>query len=189
MYRLTLLNFDLNGAAELPTGRGPTGKRGRPAGKRGPSGGRARPVGVVRRWIKALPAGRRQHGPAAGRIRGALLAWSNGGLRGCRRGGANMGWRRAGVGAPCWRDPTVDQGFAGGAAPTWAGAGRDLRRPVGVARRWGKGLPAGRRQHGPAAGVIKGESDVDALVFPPHASTPLSELMHEYPFFHPMHHF
>ena len=97
-----------------------------------------RPVGVARRWIKALPAGWRQHGPASGGIRGA---------------------------------------------------GRDSGRPVGVVRQWIKALPAGRRQHGPAPGVIKGESDVDALVFPPHASTPLSELMHEYPFFHPMYHF
>ena len=132
LYRLTLLNFDLNGPAELPAGKGSTRKRGRPAGKRGPFGGRARPVGVARRWIKALPAGRRQHGAAAGEIRG---------------------------------------------------------RPVGVARRWDKGLPAGRLQQGSAPDGRKGESDVDALVFPPHASTPLSELMHEYPFLHPMHHF
>ena len=90
---------------------------------------------------------------------------------------------------PCWRGPAVDQGFVGGAAPTWAGGERDSGRPVGVARRWIKALPAGRRQHGPAPSGIKGESDVDALVFPPHASTPLSELMHEYPFLHPMHHF
>ena len=43
----------------------------------------------------------------------ALLAWPDGGIRGCRRGGANMGRRRAGFGASCWRGPTVDQGFAG----------------------------------------------------------------------------
>ena len=108
---------------------------------------------MVRRWIKALPAGRRQHGPAPGGIRGALLAW-----------------------------PAVDQGFVGGAAPTWAGGERDSGFPVGVARRWDKGLPAGRRQHGQAPGGVKGESDVDAFVFPPHSSTPLSELMHEYRF-------
>ena len=113
-YRLSLLNFDLNGAAEPLAVRGPTGKRGRPAGKRGPFGGRARPVGVARRWTKALLAGWRQHGPA------------------------------------------VDQGFAGGAAPTWVGAGRDSGCPVGVARRWIKALPAGRRQHGPAPGGIRG---------------------------------
>lgn len=94
-----------------------------------------------------------------------------------------------GKSTPCWRGPTVDQGFAGGTAPTGAGAEWDSGRPVGVVRRWIKALPAGRRQHGPAPGGIKGESDVDALVFPPHASTPLSELMHEYTFFHPMHHF
>ena len=83
----------------------------------------------------------------------------------------------------------MDQGFTGGTAPTWAGAERDSGFPVGVSRRWIKALSAGRRQHGSAASEIKGESDVDALVFPPHASTPLSELMHEYPFLHPMHHF
>lgn len=38
LYRLSLLNFDLNGAAERPTGRDPTGKRGRPPGRGGPSG-------------------------------------------------------------------------------------------------------------------------------------------------------
>ena len=108
---------------------------------------------MARRWGQGLPAGRRQHGQAPGGIRGALLAW-----------------------------PAVDQGFVGGAAPTWAGGERDSGFPVGVARRWDKGLPAGRRQHGQAPGGVKGESDVDAFVFPPHASTPLSELMHEYRF-------
>ena len=115
-----------------------------------------RPVGVARRWIKALPAGRRQHGPAPSGIRGSLLACPDGGIRLCRRGGANMGRRRARFGAPCWRGPTVDQGFVGGAAPTWAGAGWDSGRPVGVARRWIKALPAGRRQHGPAPSGIRG---------------------------------
>ena len=153
LCRLSLLNFDLNGAAEPPAGRGPTGKRGRPAGKRGPSG--------------------EEH---------ALLAWPDGGIRLCRRGGANMGRRWVGFGAPCWRGPTLNQGFAGGPAPTWAGGERESGFPVGVARRWIKALSAGRRQQGSAAGEIKGESDVDALVFPPHASTPLSELMHEYRF-------
>ena len=136
-----------------------------------------------------MPAGRRQQGQALSGIRGALLACPDGESRLRRRDGANMGRRRVGFGAPCWRGPTVDQGFAGGAAPTWAGDERDSGRPVGVVRRWIKALPAGWRQHGQAPGGIKGESDVDALVFPPHASTPLSELMHEYPFFHPMHHF
>ena len=103
-----------------------------------------------------MPAGRRQHGPAPSGIRGALLAWPDGGIRGCRRGGANMGRRRVGFGVPCWRGPTVDQGFVGGAAPTWAGAGWDSGRPVGVPRRWIKALSAGRRQHGPAPGGIRG---------------------------------
>ena len=127
LCRLSLLNFDLNGAAEPPAGRGPTGKRGRPAGKRGPSG--------------------EEH---------ALLAWPDGGIRLCRRGGANMGRRRAGFGVPCWRGPAVDQGFVGGAAPTGVGGERDSGRPVGVARRWIKALPAGRRQHGPAPSGIRG---------------------------------
>ena len=123
LYRLSLLNFDLNGAAELPAGRGPTGEEGQARREEGPFGGKStpcwrgptvdqgvaggaaptwaggerdsrRPVGVARRWIKALPAGRRQHGLAASGIRGALLAWPGGGLRLCRRGGANMGRRR-----------------------------------------------------------------------------------------------
>ena len=119
------------------------GKRVNPPGKRGPSGS----------WVGPPGAGYRSRPSAEV---GALLAWPDGVIRGCRRGGANMGRRRAEVGAPCWRGPTVDQGLAGGAAPTWAGAGRDSGRPVGVARRWDKGLPAGRRQHGPAPGGIRG---------------------------------
>ena len=111
-----------------------------------------------------------------------------GALRGRGEGPPGRGALR-GKSTPCWRGPAVDQGFVGGAAPTGVGGGWDSGRPVGVARRWTKALPAGRRQHGPAASEIKGESDVDALVFPPHTSTPLSELMHEYPFLHPMHHF
>ena len=48
-------------------------------------------VGVARRRIKALPAGRRQHGLAPGGIRGALLAWLDEELRLCGQGNANMG--------------------------------------------------------------------------------------------------
>ena len=80
---------------------------------------RAGLVGVARRRIKALPGGRRQHWC---RQRGkglALLAWPDEGLRLCRQGDANMGWRQAGFGAPCC-----------------------------VARRRSKALRAGRRQHG-----------------------------------------
>ena len=87
---------------------------------------------------------------------GALLAWPDGDIWLCRRGGANMIGRQAEFGAPCWRGPTVVYGFAGGAAPTWSAAGRDLRRPVGVARRWIKALPEGRRQHGRPPGGIWG---------------------------------
>ena len=47
-----------------------------------------------------------------------------------------------------------------GTAPTWAGAGRDSRRPVGVARRWDKALPAGRRQHGRQAGGIRADHTI-----------------------------
>ena len=65
-----------------------------------------------------------------------------------------MGGRQAGFGPACWRGPAVGKGFADGAAPTWAAAGRDLSRTVGVARRWDKALPAGRRQHGRPAGGI-----------------------------------
>ena len=44
----------------------------------------------------------------------------------------------------------------GGAAPTWAAAGRDSGRTVGVARRWDMDLPAGRRQLGRPPGGIWG---------------------------------
>ena len=115
-----------------------------------------RPVGVGRRWDMDLPAGQRQHGRPAGKIRGDLLAWPGGGIGICRRGGANMGGRRAGFGAACWRGPAVGYGIAGGAAPTWAAAGWDLGRSVGVARRWDMALPAGRRQHGRSPGEIRG---------------------------------
>jgi len=64
-------------------------------------------VGVVRRWDKALTAGQRQHGRPPGGIFAGLLAWPGGGIRLCRRGGANMGGRRAGFGPDCWRGPTV----------------------------------------------------------------------------------
>jgi len=114
-------------AAELPTGRGPTGeegqarrkegalreKRGRPAVKRGWPAGTRGPFGEegqARRDEGAL-RGRGAGPPGRGDPSGeehALLAWPGGGIRGCRRGGANMGWRRAEFGAPCWRGPTVD---------------------------------------------------------------------------------
>ena len=57
-----------------------------------------RPVGVARRWHKVLTAWRRQHGRPAGGIRAGLLAWPSGGIRLCRRGGANMDGCRAGFG-------------------------------------------------------------------------------------------
>lgn len=81
-------------------------------------------------------------------FRTALLAWPDEGLRLCRQGDANMGWRQAGFGAPCWRGSTEDKGFAGRATPTWAPAARERTGLVGVTRRWIKALPAGRRQHG-----------------------------------------
>ena len=115
-----------------------------------------RPVGVARRWYMALPAGQRQHGRPPVGILGALLAGPDGDIWLCRRGGANMIGRQAEFGAPCWRGPTVVYGFAGGAAPTWSAAGRNLGRPVGVARRWIKALPEGRRQHGRPPGGILG---------------------------------
>ena len=64
--------------------------------------------------------------------------------------------RRSGFLGPCWRGPTVIYGFAGGAAPTWSAAGRNLGRPVGVARRWYMALSAGRRQHDRPAGGFWG---------------------------------
>ena len=74
---------------------------------------RAELVGVARRRIKALPAGRRQHGRRQREKRRSLLAWPDGRQRLCREGDANMGWRQAGFGAPCWRGSTEDKGFAG----------------------------------------------------------------------------
>ena len=115
-----------------------------------------RPVGVARRWDRDLPAGRRQHGRPPGGIWGGLLAWPGGGIWHCRRGGANMGGRRVGFGAVCWRGPAVGYGFAGGPAPTWAVTGRDKGRSVGVARRWDMDLPPRQRQHGRMTGRIRG---------------------------------
>ena len=115
-----------------------------------------RPIGVARRCFKPLPAARRQHGRPPGRIRGGLLAWLGGASRLCRRQGANMGGRRAEFEAPCWRGPAGLQGFAGGKAPTWTAAERNSRRPVGVARRCFKALPAARRQHGRPPSGIRG---------------------------------
>ena len=76
------------------------------------------------------------------------MALPDGRQRLCREGDANMGWRQAGFGAPCWRGSTEDKGFAGRATPTWAPAARERTGLVGVARRRIKALPAGRRQHG-----------------------------------------
>ena len=69
---------------------------------------RAGLVGVARRWIKALRAGRRQHGRRQCGKGRALLACPDDGLRLCREGDANMGAGSAGKGGPCWRGPTVD---------------------------------------------------------------------------------
>ena len=109
---------------------------------------RAGLVGVARRWIKALRAGRRQHGRRQCRKGRALLAWPDGGLRLCGQDDANMGAGSAGKGGPCWRTPTMDYGFAGRVTPTWVPAARERAGLVGVARRWIKALRAGRRQHG-----------------------------------------
>ena len=132
--------------------RGPTKEQGS-AGRATPtwapaSREKAELVGVARRRIKALQAGRRQHGRRQRGKGRALLAWPDGGLRLCGQDDANMGAGSAGKGGPCWRAPTMDYGFASRATPTWAGARRDSGRPVGVARRRIKALRAGRRQHG-----------------------------------------
>ena len=65
-------------------------------------------VGVTRRWIKALPAGRRQHGRRQGGKRRILLAWPDGRQRLCQQGDANMGAGSARKGGACWRGPTKD---------------------------------------------------------------------------------
>ena len=84
------------------------------------------------------------------------MAWPGGTSRLCRRRGANMDGRRAEFEAACWRGPAVLQSFGAGTAPTWTAAGRNSRRPVGVARRYFKPLPAARRQHGRPTGGIQG---------------------------------
>ena len=81
-----------------PCWRGPTAIYGF-AGVAAPTGSAAerdfgRPVGVARRRYMALPAWRRQQGRPPSGILGALLAWPDGRLRLCRRGGANMVGRR-----------------------------------------------------------------------------------------------
>ena len=111
---------------------------------------------MPRRWITALPAGRRQHGLAPGGIRGALLAWLDEELRLCGQDDANMGAGSAGNGGSCWRGSTEEKGFAGRATPTWAPAARERAGLVGVALRRIKALPGGRRQHGLAPGGIRG---------------------------------
>ena len=120
------------------------------------TGLRGRPVGVARRDFKALPAARRQHGRPPSGIRGALLAWLGGTSRLCRRRSANMDGRRAEFEAACWRGLAMLQAFAGGEAPTWAAAGRNSGRPVGVVRRCFKALPAARRQHRRPPSGIRG---------------------------------
>ena len=114
-----------------PCWRGPTAIYGF-AGEAAPTWSAAgwdfgRPVGVARRRYMALPAGRRQHGRPAGGFWGALLAWPDGDIWLCRRGGANMVGRRSGFWVPCWRGPTVVYGFVGGAAPTGVAGGRRRR--------------------------------------------------------------
>ena len=109
---------------------------------------RAGLVGVDRQRIKALPAGRRQHGCRQRGKGRALLAWLDEALRLCRQGDANVGSGSAGKGRPCWRGSTEDKGFAGRVTPTWAPAARERAGLVGVARRRIKALRAGRRQHG-----------------------------------------
>ena len=96
-----------------PTLRRPVARRCRYRGKGGPcwrrstedkgSAGRATPtwapaarekaelVGVARRRIKALPAGRRQHGRRQREKRRSLLASLDGRQRLCRQGDANIG--------------------------------------------------------------------------------------------------
>ncbi len=132
--------------------RGPTKEQGS-AGRATPtwapaSREKAELVGVARRRIKALQAGRRQHGRRRRGKGRALLAWPDGGLRLCGQDDANMGAGSAGKGGPCWRTPTMDYGFAGRVTPTWVPAARERAGLVGVARRWIKALRAGRRQHG-----------------------------------------
>ena len=101
--------------------RGPTVEQGL-AGCKAPTWKAARRekvagVGVARRRSKGLQGGRRQHGrPRAGK-KAPKLAWPDGGTRACREGDANMEGRVPEKGAE-----------------------------VGVARRWNKGLPGGRRQ-------------------------------------------
>ena len=99
-------------------------------------------VGVARRRIKALPAGRRQHGLRQREKGQALLACPDEGLRLCGQGDANMGAGSAGKGGPCWRGSTENKGFAGRATPTWAPATRERAGLVGVGA--GKGGPCWR---------------------------------------------
>ena len=89
--------------AEVPVGGRRRFKDAKASGRLGEgnsrTGLRGRPVGVARRYFKALPAARRQHGRPPGGIRGGLLAWPGGTSKLCRRRSANMDGRRA-AGAP-----------------------------------------------------------------------------------------
>ena len=102
--------------------RGPTkvkGFAGRATPTKAPAAReRAELVGVSRRRIKALRAGRRQHGRRQRGKGRSLLAWPDEGLRLYGQGDANMGAGSAGKGGPCWRGSTKEYGSTGRATPT-----------------------------------------------------------------------
>ena len=83
-----------------------------------------------------------------------LFAPPDGGTRLCGRWGANLGGRTVLFSPACLRLPTVEQGFAGGGAQTWADARRFFRRPVCAPRRWIKAFPAARRKLGRTSGAF-----------------------------------
>ena len=110
---------------------------------------------MARRWNQILPAGLRQHRRPTRGLRGILLAPPSGAVRLCRLQGANPAGHRARFWAACWRGPTAESGFAGGAAPTWTANSWAPPQNVGAPQRCCKALPGARRQIGRPSGSIR----------------------------------
>ena len=97
-------------------------------------------VGAVRRRIRALRGGRRQHGHRQTGKSWGVLAWLDEGQRLCGEVGANKDAGRLEKLRACWRGSAKDKGFAERSAPTKMPADREKPRRVGVARRRTKAL-------------------------------------------------
>ena len=95
-------------------------------------------VGAVRRRIRALRGGRRQHGHRQTGKSWGVLAWLDEGQRLCGEVGANKDAGRLEKPRACWRGSAKDKGFARRSTPTKTPA--DWKKPgrVGANRRRAK---------------------------------------------------